>query len=144
MLTDPDMLTALAEYVLGFTFGTKGKGAKLLSRGTVTLEQDEDGAFVGKVAHRKVDTVTLNYDRDEAKWIGECTCIEGGDCAHCYAAAKSLMDGKGLRSSQVVQQPRVRRAPEASFEKLVTQKLGRTLSGGESQYARHVDELYKR
>ncbi len=77
-------------FIEGFDRATRRRGQRHFQMGAVTMLKAIPDGFEAIVEGDYDSTVTLLWDPSDG-WLGECTCPEGIDCEHVYAAMQAVL-----------------------------------------------------
>ena len=144
MLIAPNLEVSARDYLHTFPQKTVKKGEALFSAGAVReVEAPKGEIYFAAVQGSLLYDVTLALEN--GSWFGDCTCPLEGDCEHCYAAMRWLLDG--IQSTSASKPPAIKldrsASPKKSFPAFIEQKLGRKLQPGEKRVVTAIDDLFK-
>jgi hypothetical protein len=154
LLNDPE---DAREYLASLDAQAQIRGEKYFRQGHVggVMCSQPGKEFAVVVQGSLLYQVTLYRDPLDG-WLGECSCPQGGDCKHTYAAMKSLLaehslaQVRGMSSGELSvsapgQHDKPRPAtPAGSFAQQVAAALGRSLVAQETVFLRKLSEVYTR
>ena len=144
MLIAPNLEVSARDYLHTFPAKTVKKGEAIFAEGAVREVEAGDGEiYFASVQGSLLYEVTLALQHDS--WFGDCTCPLEGDCEHCYAAMRWLLDGIEPTSPATPPAAKLDRSasPKKSFPAFIEQKLGRKLQPGEKRVVTTIDDLFK-
>lgn len=147
------------DFLSGFSPASQREGDALFSRGAVRdLAAKRPGVAYSAVvgSAENLQQVELVYEPGTG-WGGGCTCDQDGDCAHVFAAMRSLLaehratavrslSGGTAGRAAAVSAARLRPDPAVTSElaRRLVAALGRGLKPEEMRYLRQVHEVYGR
>jgi len=144
-------------FIGSFDRATRRRGQRHFQVGAVTMLKAIPDGFEAIVAGDCACTVTLTWDYMDG-WLGECTCPQGIDCEHVYAAMQAVLAEHSVAAVRSLSAGKIspqRKAfpsgaaanpqpPPEGFAREVASALGRRLNKGEVEFLRKLNQVYMR
>jgi hypothetical protein len=144
-------------YLGSFDGATRRKGEACFRQGLVSMVTATEDGFEVTVLGGEVNSVNLYSDPVDG-WAGGCTCPQGCDCEHVYAAMKAVLAEsnlaavRGLSAGTATPGPKGRspagsrepRSAPTDFSREVASSLGRRLTKAEIGFLQKLNQVYTR